>query len=142
MSKKTFSITATSACVFSAAFILTLCGCVGYVEPGRATVYASARVQVEQEDYVYYPAYQTYYGSRSHQYYYQEGSSWVVRSAPRGISANVLLAAPSVVMDFHDRPAAHHAQVVHAYPKTWGRSGGKGEHKADQRRDSKDENRR
>jgi hypothetical protein len=138
-----FSNRGKGSFVLGTALVLALGGCVGYAgRSGRGNVYASGGVQIEQEDYVYYPGYQMYYGSRTHQYYYQEGTSWVARSSPRGISANVLLAAPSVAMDFHDRPAAHHAQVVQAYPKTWVRSGGKGEHKADQRKDSRDANRR
>jgi hypothetical protein len=31
----------------------------------------------------------------------------------------VLLASPSVKMDFHDSPAQHHAAVVKQYPKNW-----------------------
>jgi len=33
---------------------------------------------------------------------------WVSRPAPMGVSADVLLASPSVKMDFHDSPANHH----------------------------------
>jgi hypothetical protein len=31
----------------------------------------------------------------------------------------MLLASPSVRMDFHDSPAQHHATVVKQYPKNW-----------------------
>jgi len=35
----------------------------------------------------------------------------------------VLLASPSVHMDFHDSPAKHHAEMIHKYPKNWKSSG-------------------
>ena len=92
-----------------------LTGCVGYVEGrGDGGGYASV-----QDDYIYYPGYQVYYGSQSHRYYYPEGRSWVARPAPPHISAEVLLAAPSVRLDFRDHPSAHHATVVQKYPRTW-----------------------
>ena len=62
-----------------------------------------------QDDYVYYPNYECYYSVSRHQYAYREGNAWVARPAPRGVSVNVLLASPSVKMDFHDSPAQHHA---------------------------------
>jgi hypothetical protein len=31
----------------------------------------------------------------------------------------VLLASPSVKMNFHDAPAQHHAAVIQQYPKNW-----------------------
>ncbi|MDB6092445.1 MAG: hypothetical protein JWM32_7 [Verrucomicrobia bacterium] len=88
-----------------------------------------------QDDYVYYPEYQTYYGRRSHRYYYQDGSSWVGRNEPR-VNANVILSAPSVQLDFHDSPARHHSQVVQKYPKQWSK-----DHRND-RRDDHQDNRR
>ena len=101
--------------MLGAALLGALTGCVGYVEgPSRGVAYASV-----QEDYVYYPGYQVYYGSHSHQYYYPEGRGWVSRSAPPHVSAEVLLAAPSVRLDFRDHPSAHHATVVQRYPRNW-----------------------
>jgi len=103
----------------------TLTGCIGYVEePRHGRVYAPAPVRVEtevviQDDYVYYPAYQVYYSSHRHQYLYLEGRSWVARPAPPRISAEVLFASPSVRLDFHDHPSAHHAAVAQQYPKHW-----------------------
>ena len=55
--------------VSGAALLGALTGCVGYVDGPRARVYAPApSVYVEpgfvvQDDYVYYPGYQTYYNS-------------------------------------------------------------------------------
>jgi hypothetical protein len=43
----------------------------------------------------------------------------VTRPSPPRVSVNVLLAAPSVRVDFHDSPAAHHAAIVQTYPKNW-----------------------
>ena len=57
---------------------------------------------VVQDNYVYYPAYQVYYGGNTHQYVYQEGRSWVSRPAPPRVSADVLFASPSVRLNFHD----------------------------------------
>jgi hypothetical protein len=105
--------------VLGAVLLVTLTGCVGYVEGPRAGVYAEPQVLVAQDDYVYYPGYEVYYSSSRRQYAYPEGGVWVVRPAPRGVSVNVLLASPSVRMDFHDSPAQHHAAVVKQYPKNW-----------------------
>jgi hypothetical protein len=82
-------------------------------------VYVAPPVVAVQDDYVYYPNYQVYYSSSRHQYAYLEGSAWVSRPAPPGVSINVLMASPSVKMDFHDSPAVHHAAVVKQYPKNW-----------------------
>jgi hypothetical protein len=104
-----------------------LSGCVGYVEGPRARVHAPPPpppIHVEtavvvHDDYVYYPAYEVYYSSSRHQYFYRDGSAWVSRPAPPRVSVNVLFASPSVRVDFHDSPANHHSRVVHQYPKHW-----------------------
>ena len=99
-----------------------LSGC--YVEgPPHAQVYAPAPTVVVQDDYVYYPGYQVYYSNSRHQYRYQEGRSWVWRPTPPRVSAEVLLASPSVRLDFHDAPERHHATVVRQYPKHWAPAG-------------------
>ena len=97
--------------------LTTLTGCIGYVDGPRVGVEPDAFVAVD--DYVYYPGYEVYYSSSRHQYAYREGNAWVARPAPRGVSTDVLLASPSVKMDFHDSPAIHHATVVQKYPKNW-----------------------
>src|ERR1043166_1068656 len=90
-----------------------LTGCVGYVDgPRHVGVYA-------QDDYVYYPGHEVYYSSSRRQYTYQDGRSWVTRPQPPRVSVDVLLASPSVSVDFHDAPATHHATVVQTYPKSW-----------------------
>jgi len=72
-----------------------------------------APVVVVQDDYVYYPNYGVYYNSHRHQYYYLRGDAWVWAPAPEGVSVDVLLASPSVRMDFHDSPANHHACLLY-----------------------------
>jgi hypothetical protein len=124
--------------VLTATFLVTLTGCVGYVDGPRAGVYVEPAVQVDagfvgQDDYVYYPGYQMYYGSRSHRWYDREGSSWVAHPAPRGVSVDVLHSSPSVKMTFHDSPANHHAAVVQQYPKNWAPSGSHPGQKEDQK---------
>lgn len=76
---------------------------------------------VIQDDYVYYPTYGVYYNSRLHRYHYLRGDAWVVQPAPEGVSVEVLLASPSVNMDWHDSPERHHAEMVQKYPKNWKR---------------------
>lgn len=98
-----------------------LTGCVEESRPSPVYVAAPAPepVFVEQDDYVYYPRYGVYYGNRSHRYYYPQGRAWVAQPAPRGVSVEVLHSSPTVRLDFHDAPAAHHSQVVRTYPRRW-----------------------
>jgi hypothetical protein len=111
-----------------------LTGCVGYVEgPGPERVYAEPSVVVVQDDYVYYPEYEVYYSRTRREYVYPEGGQWVSRPTPRGISVNVLVSSPSVAVDFHDSPAAHHAAVIRQYPRNWAPPA----QNHDQRRDQK-----
>ena len=126
MNKKFLSPAGVFGFILPAALLIPLTGCVGYVEQlrGHYAYVAPAPVLIEQDDFVYYPRYGMYYGNRSHRYYYQDGRSWVARPSPRGVSVDVLFSSPSVALDFHDGPAAHHAQVVRSYPKHWTPQGG------------------
>ena len=88
----------------------------GYAPP------APVRVESEvglQDEYVYYPGYEIYYNSHRRQYTYREGNSWVSRPAPPRVAVDVLFASPSVRLDFHDAPEAHHQAIVRQYPKHW-----------------------
>ena|SRR5256885_212767 len=129
--------------VFAVPFLGMLAGCIGYVDGPRARVYAPApAVYVEsdvvvQDDYVYYPGYQVYYSNNRHQYIYLEGSSWVTRPAPPHVSVDVLFASPSVRVDFHDSPAAHHSTIVRTYPKSWAPPGQTKEKHENHGRDNK-----
>jgi hypothetical protein len=125
--------------VLTATFLVTLTGCVSYVDGPHAGIYTEPSMVVVQDDYMYYPAYQMYYGSHSHQWYDREGSSWVARPAPREVSVDVLHASPSVKMDFHDSPANHHTMVVKQYPKNWKASGSNQAQKQNQKDDRHDQ---
>ena len=118
MNNKKLSIkTDKAGYVLGAVLLMTLTGCVAYVDrPPQGSVYVAPPVVVVEDDYVYYPDYEVYYSSSRHQYAYLEGGAWVSRPAPRGVSVNVLLRSPSVRMDFLDSPEHHHAEVVRQYP--------------------------
>ena len=139
--KKLFFKTDKVGFMLGAMLLGTLTGCVGYVDGPRAGYYAEPSVAVVQDDYVYYPGYEVYYSSSRHQYAYREGRAWVSRPAPRGVSVNVLLASPSVRMDFHDSPAQHHAAIVRQYPKNWAPPGSnQGQNRKDDKRNGRGEN--
>lgn len=107
--------------ILGAALLVSMTGCVTYVDrPALGSVYVApdATFAVE-DDYIYYPSYGVYYSNNRHQYAYREHNVWVARPAPLGVSVNVLLASPSVRMNFHDSPANHHAAVVKQYPRNW-----------------------
>jgi hypothetical protein len=132
-----------AGCVLGAVLLLTLTGCVAYVDGPRAGIQVEPYVFVAQDDYIYYPGYDVYYSSSRRQYAYLEGGAWVSRPAPRGVSVNVLLASPSVRMDFHDSPAFHHAAVVQKYPRNWappGSNQGQKENRKDDKRDQRGDN--
>jgi hypothetical protein len=84
---------------------------------------------VIQDDYVYYPSYGIYYNSHRRQYAYLENGVWIMQPAPQGVSVEVLLASPSVRMDFHDSPEKHHAEMLQKYPKNWRPSGANQDHR-------------
>ena len=124
-SNRLFPTTNQAGLMLGAALLVTLTGCVTYVDrPAQGSVYVAPYATFAVvDDYVYYPDYECYYSVSRHQYAYREGNSWVARPAPRGVTVNVLLASPSVHMDFHDSPANHHAAVAQQYPKNWRPSG-------------------
>lgn len=81
-----------------------------------------------EDDYDYYPTYETYYSRNRHEYVYLVDNVWVRRPEPRGVSVSVFLAAPSVRLDFRDAPENHHRTVIQSYPRTW--RGPEGNHDA------------
>jgi hypothetical protein len=93
-----------------------------------------APVVVAQDDYLYYPSYAIYYNTYRHQYAYLNGDAWVWASAPQGVKVGVLLASPSVQMDFHDSLGNHHKEMLRKYPREWRPDG---EHR-DQKEERKD----
>jgi hypothetical protein len=72
-----------------------------------------------QDDYDYYPEYETYYSRNRHEFVYLDGGVWVRRPEPRGVSTSVFLTGASVRLDFHDAPERHHETVIRSYPRTW-----------------------
>ncbi len=71
------------------------------------------------ENYVYYPNYEVYYARNRRQYVYRNGEAWMTSRKPVGVGAGELLGSPSVRLEFHDPPAAHHAEVTRMYPRNW-----------------------
>jgi hypothetical protein len=68
---------------------------------------------------------------------YRDGNTWVRRPEPRGITVDLLLAAPSVHVDFRDSPESHHSTVVKSYPRNWQKPGSNRDDQRE-RRDDKD----
>jgi hypothetical protein len=145
MTKKFFRTADLAGLTVGTALLTALTGCVvapssqpsGY--RGRPAVQVQAAVMF-QDDYVYYPGYETYYSSNRHEYVYRDGSAWVRRPEPQGVAVNVLAAAPSVRLDFHDSPEQHHSSVVQSYPRNWTPPGQAKSHDAkdDRKEDKKD----
>jgi hypothetical protein len=138
--KKNFFKADKAGFVLGAVLLVTLTGCVAYVDGPRAGIQVEPYVFVAQDDYVYYPGYEVYYSSSRRQYAYLEGGAWVSRPAPRGVSVNVLLASPSVRMDFHDSPAHHHAAMVQKYPRNWAAAGSNQGQKENRKDDKRGDN--
>jgi hypothetical protein len=86
---------------------------------GRHESVQAQVVVTYQDDYDYYPDYEIYYSRNRREYVYRDGGSWIRRSQPQGITLDVLLATPSVRVDFHDEPEHHHDRVVKTYPRNW-----------------------
>jgi hypothetical protein len=116
---KNFLKAGRTGIALGALLLTALTGCMAYVDAPHAEIDAQSYAFATQDDYVYYPSYGVYYSSSRRQYAYLDGNAWVARPAPRGVSVNVLLASPSVRMDYHDSPANHHAATVQQYPKNW-----------------------
>lgn len=138
MNKNHFLPLHTAGLVAGSIILGTLAGCMSddtssrRNHQGRHTGHMQATV-VYQDDYDYYPGYEVYYSRTRREYVYRDGSAWVRRPEPRGITLDVLLAAPSVRVDFRDSPELHHDTVIKSYPRNW--------EKSDQRRDDKDTHR-
>jgi hypothetical protein len=115
-----------AALIACAALLVALTGCEtdgssrrpGYGNHSSVQVHGSV---VYQDDYDYYPAYETYYSRNRREYVYRDGNTWVRRPEPRGVTIDLFFAAPSVRLDFRDAPEKHHRKVVRSYPKNWQR---------------------
>jgi hypothetical protein len=132
-------LTTTAGLLAGTAFLTAFTGCDTddtsrrgrYRNHDRANVHGQATVVVYEDDYDYYPGYEVYYSRNRREYVYRDGSQWVRRPEPSGVSLNVLLATPSVRVDFRDSPERHHDTVVRSYPRNWKRQ--------DDRKDDKDD---
>jgi hypothetical protein len=105
--------------VLGAALLTMLTASTSYADELRVGITVTPPVVVVQDDYVYYPNYAIYYNSSRHQYVCLENGVWVMQPAPQGVQVGVLLASPSVNVDFHDSPANHHTEMLRKYPKNW-----------------------
>ena len=127
--KKHFFKTNKIAFVLGAVVLAALTECAGSADGQGAVIIVPSPAVVTPpvvvapivipDDYVYYPNYGVYYNSRRHQYNYVRNDVWFTQPAPEGVSVDVLLASPSVNMDFHDSPARHHAEMLQKYPRNW-----------------------
>lgn len=116
--------TTRAGLVAGVTLLLPLAGCLAGGNYRSSGYNSHTSVQVQggvsfEDDYDYYPGYETYYSRSRHEFVYRDGGHWVRRPEPRGVSVNLLLAAPSVRMDFRDAPERHHNTVVRTYPKNW-----------------------
>lgn len=127
--KQSSPLTAAAGLLAGTAFLLAFTGCNTddtsrrgrYRDHDRASGHGQASVVVYEDDYDYYPGYEVYYSRNRREYVYRDGSQWVRRPEPSGITLDVLLATPSVRVDFHDSPERHHDSVVRRYPRNWKR---------------------
>ncbi len=119
-------------------FLAALAGCMvdesGY--RGRTARHTQSTV-VYQDDFDYYPYYEVYYSRTRREYVYRDGNAWVRRPIPHHVSPDVLIATPSVRVDFHDSPEHHHNEVIRHYPRNWRRP----DRDHDRRRDRDDDDR-
>lgn len=143
--KKPPLLLATAGLLAGATFLTAFTGCNSddtsrrgrYRDRDRANVHGQVTVVSYEDDYDYYPGYEVYYSRNRHEYVYRDGSQWVRRPEPSGVSLDILLAAPSVRVDFRDSPERHHDSVIRTYPRNWKRPDDRG----DRRRDNNDERR-
>lgn len=104
------------ALVLAAGAVLILASCAA---PSSGYVAASSGPTYYDDDYIYYPEYEVYYGRTHHTYVYRDGPRWVRRPEPPRQWAPHFPSAPSVHVDFRDSPERHHNDVVRNYPRTW-----------------------
>jgi len=126
MTKKNFLTADRAGLLAGLSLLAVLTGCMVEGSSRRGGYRSGPVTQVQtsvvfEDDYDYYPGYETYYSRNRHEYVYREGNAWVRRPEPQGVAVSVLLAAPSVRLDFHDSPEQHHGNVVQSYPKSWKR---------------------
>jgi len=111
--------------VLGAALVVTMTGCADHHIAGWQARIQTMPYDLEpyaflaQDDYIYYPQYETYYSRRQHKFAYWNQGGWLLRPTFTGVPLAVVLASPSVKMPFHDSPDDHHALVLKQYPRNW-----------------------
>lgn len=144
MSKTSSSLVVTTSLLAGAALLALLSGC-ETDGSARVTLYGERShpyghtTVVYEDDYDYYPGYEVYYSRNRREYVYRDGGNWVRRPQPTGVSLNVLMAAPSVRVDFRDSPERHHDRVVRSYPRNWNRPGNHADARVNQQDNRRDE---
>ena len=128
----------TAGLLTGTALLLLASGCYTEVS-SRRTGYSGRTTVMFEDDYDYYPGYEVYYSRSRHEYVYRDGNTWVRRPQPSGVSVEILLAAPSVRMDFRDAPELHNDTVVRSYPRNWKRPDSKAEVKQEKKAEVKQE---
>jgi len=108
---KTLLLLGTAVC----SLVLTGCG-VPVRGSAQATYSTRTEVVFGDDDYDYYPGYETYYSRTHGYYYYRDGSNWVRRNDPPRAWVS---GSASVQMHFKDAPDRHHAEVTKQYPRNW-----------------------
>jgi len=103
-----------------------LTGCSGTPRWGAWSVRPSpvhiASVLGSKDSYLYYPAFQVYYNRTKQQFIFPSDRGWTTQDdSPGDVGAAELFSSPSVAMIFTDAPQWHHAAMVRAYPRNWGR---------------------
>jgi hypothetical protein len=77
------------------------------------------------DDCLYYPGFGIYYSNNLHQYLSRQQDAWLTQPTPFSVPPEVLIASPSVHLDFHDHPARHHQETMQRYPEDWSPDGAK-----------------
>ena len=110
----------------------------GCVVPGSGRTTVSARTQMVwvEDDYDYYPGYETYYSRTHGYYYYRDGNNWVRRNDP---PRNWVSGTTSVQVHFKDAPDRHHVEMIKRYPKNWHAAQPKGTPRDNRAYDARDD---
>lgn len=70
-------------------------------------------------NFIYYPRYEAYYHRSTQQFYYPNGSKWLVQPTVLSNSVQDIRATPGVPFQLPGHPSAYHPQIKQAYPSTW-----------------------
>ncbi len=99
---KTIQLKASGVAIAAVVFMALTKGVETASGQVSVTVSAPPATVVVQDDYVYYPRYGVYYNRTHRVFCYPQGNtSRVTAPVPEGVTAEVVLASPSVHMDFH-----------------------------------------